>query len=127
MCWKGHSVANTGASALRQHDWDAIGAVVAAAVQGPFIDDGEFQTLFGVDRDQAAAVLATWPPADNQEEVAYTTINNSFVNLLGYPHGKLAQLEAMTGLAGQEIAGLFQRWRASQGGKPPNNYFSDLA
>jgi hypothetical protein len=127
MYWKGNSVANTGASALSQQDWDAIGAVVAAAVQGPFIDDGEFETLFGVDRNQAAEVLANWPPADDQEQVAYLTINDSFVNLLGYPHGKMARLEAMTGLAAPEIASLFQRWRASHGGSTPTDYFSDLA
>ena len=63
-----------------------IGQVLRAAVEGPFFEDWEFHTLFGLTRDEAAAVAAAWPNVDLRDGTVQLAITNSMVNLLGYPH-----------------------------------------
>jgi hypothetical protein len=48
---------------MRISDEDAkiIGQCLRAASDGPFFPDWEFHTLFGLEREEVAAVAASWP------------------------------------------------------------------
>jgi hypothetical protein len=64
-----------------------VAECLRAATDGPFFPDWEFQTLFGLERDEVRDVLARWPdPADPEEQ--WQAINGAMNLLLGYPHGK---------------------------------------
>ena len=67
------------------HDHIAIyKAVLHAAAHGPFFPDREFATIFGFDRAEIAQHAdAVREPLDAEQ---WRALNNSFNNLLGYPH-----------------------------------------
>lgn len=81
-------------SGLTAEQREIIRRAMDAAVNGPFFPDWEFSTLFGVSRNAAAASLARFPELSAQNEDDYLTVYNSIANLLGYPHGQWAELEA---------------------------------
>jgi 8-oxo-dGTP pyrophosphatase MutT (NUDIX family) len=60
-------------------------AVLHAAAHGPFFPDWEFSTIFGFDREQIAMHADTLSEPIGAEQ--WRALNNSFNNLLGYPHG----------------------------------------
>lgn len=45
------------------------------------------------------------------DEALEIAINNSFVNLLGYPHGKGRVLHDLSGVAVEELQKVFDKWR----------------
>lgn len=59
-----------------------------AAADGPFFPDWEFETLFGLDRNELKSIVNSWPNIDESDETVLLAINNSMANLIGYPHGK---------------------------------------
>jgi hypothetical protein len=63
-----------------------VGQALRAAVDGPFFPEWEFHTLFGLARSEVRAVAEAWPNVDSTDANAALAINNSLVNLVGYPH-----------------------------------------
>lgn len=57
-----------------------------ATVEGPFFPDREFHTLFGMERNEIARIMDMWPHVNKLDEKVNLAINNSIINLLGYPH-----------------------------------------
>ena len=84
-----------------------------AAVEGPFFPESEFQTLFGLDRSEVRTVLAAWPDLDESNDSVRLAINNSFVNLLGYPHGGESQWSQFISVSGDDVLRIFSVWRAT--------------
>ena len=87
---------------------------LVAAVEGPYFPDWEFQTLFGVKRAEVADVVRKWPAVDESRDVARLAIDNALANLLGYPHGRTAQLESELGVTTARLEQVFTKWRSSQ-------------
>ena len=82
-----------------------------AAAEGPFFDDEEFPSLFGLHRDELASIVYRWPNvADTDEDVALA-ISNSLGNLLGYPHYEGKKLQEMVGASDKELERIFNKWR----------------
>ncbi|QDE89427.1 hypothetical protein BHS06_10910 [Myxococcus xanthus] len=81
-----------------------------AAVEGPFFPDWEFPVLFGFDRTEVAAILASWPVWDDFKAQS-AAVNNSLNNLLGYPHKKWAQWPQSISGSPEEVDAVFTRWR----------------
>ena len=79
---------------LNAEEREVIRQAIDASVNGSFFPDWEFSTLFGVTREQAAASLARFPDLKAENEADCLTVYNSIANLLGYPHGQSAELEA---------------------------------
>src|SRR4029077_19527488 len=72
-------------SDLDQAEREVVRDCLRAAAEGPFFDDWEFHTLFGLKRDEVKNVLESWPNLDENNESVVLAINNSLNNLLGYP------------------------------------------
>ncbi len=72
---------------LGRHDRELVGKCLFACVEGPFFPDEEFQTLFGLTREEVGAVLAAWPDVDLLDAVVSLAVGNAINNLQGYPHG----------------------------------------
>lgn len=90
-----------------------------AAVEGPFFPDWEFSTLFGLERDEVRKILESWPHLDEQNNDVVLAINNSFNNLIGYPHGLHDNWSDFIPVDVAELARIFSKWR----GKQVQNYF----
>ncbi|QDF03971.1 hypothetical protein [Myxococcus xanthus] len=91
-------------------DEKIIEECLRAAVEGPFFPDWEFPVLFGLDRAEVAAILASWPVWDDPAKQKLA-INNSLNNLLGYPHKKWALWPQYISASPEEVKAVFARWR----------------
>lgn len=92
---------------------DRLLACLRAAADGPFFPDWEFQTLFGVTREDVRGVATGWPNVDDTNEMVRLAITNSLANLIGYPHGRDDELLAQVGLHREELPALLEEWRSS--------------
>lgn len=63
---------------LTEQEQRLILEAMTAILNGPYIDDAEFQTRLGIDRLQLREVLDTWPVIedDNEDSHACIAINN---------------------------------------------------
>ncbi|MFH1746772.1 MAG: hypothetical protein ABIG44_06970 [Planctomycetota bacterium] len=93
-----------------------------AAAHGPFFPDCEFQTIFGLERSEVAAIADDAPNIDDTIEDVSLAINNSMNNLLGYPHRQEQVWAEWISVSGDEVARIFVKWR----GNRPENYFDGL-
>ena len=82
---------------------------LTAAVRGPFFPDWEFQTLFGLEREDVAAVLERWPDpkCPEDQDVAVT---NALNYLLHYPHRQWGVWNDFISVAPREIVPVLARW-----------------
>jgi hypothetical protein len=74
---------------LDDREREVVRECLRAAVNGPFFPDWEFETLFGLDREEVRRVLLSWPTLNEADETVVPAINNSMNNLLGYPMGRI--------------------------------------
>lgn len=73
---------------LNQAESRVVAEVLRATADGPFFPDWEFPTLFGLEREDVREIADQWPLATVDPHVMAVAVNNSFNNLLGYPHHK---------------------------------------
>jgi hypothetical protein len=75
-----------------------VGLCLKAIVERSYIErDGEFHSVMGVWRDEAVLVATMWPEIDPRC-MPFLVVNNTLVNLLGFPHGQWATLSELVGL-----------------------------
>jgi hypothetical protein len=96
---------------LTPDDRDVVRQCLRAAVEGPFFPHLEFQTLFGLERSEVRTVLGAWPDLDESNDSVRLAINNSFANLLGYPHGCESQWPQFISVSGGDVSRIFHLWR----------------
>jgi hypothetical protein len=109
---------------ISAEDWAKIGRIVEVAANGPFFDDGEFETLFGVTREFVREMAAAWPEVDVSDQNTLVGINNSILHIVTYPHGKRERLPSLIGLSVEQISTLFKVFRESRGSPLPTDYLS---
>jgi len=80
---------------------------IKAIVEGPFIEDWEFQTLVGVSRAELAASVNGGSTKSDLSEPSL--IRNIAINLLGYPHGKETLLRSDFDLTTTELERLLNK------------------
>ncbi|QDE67637.1 hypothetical protein [Myxococcus xanthus] len=91
-------------------DEKIIEECLRAAVEGPFFSERAFPSVFGLDRAEVAAILASWPACDDLAKQKYA-INSTLNNLLGYPHKKWALWPQYISASPEEVKAVFARWR----------------
>lgn len=95
--------------ALTEKEKDTIKECLEATVNGPFFDEWEFQTLFGINRSQVNDVLSKWPKLDLENEDDYYVIRQSLAQLIGYPHRKEKKWSEFISKSPSEVRILFER------------------
>ena len=105
---------------VSQDDQDLICRALHAAVDGPYFPEWEFGALIGIDRSEVAEILADWPNAtvttsweSDPAKVQRIAVNNVLNNLIGYPHGRWAELKLRLGADPHEVRALLEHWHAS--------------
>ena len=106
-------------SDLTPSEQQTVRECLAAAANGPFFPDWEFQTLFGVERSEVKTILDAWPSIDETNESVFLAINNSMNNLIGYPHGREREWPQYISARPEDVARILQKWR----GERVSNYF----
>ena len=106
-------------SALSSDEIAIVGQCLRAAAFGPFFPDWEFSALFGVTRAEAQAVAERFPHVDEHDDEnrgcddTWLVINNTFVNLLGYPHGQDLAWSQYISATPAHVRRVYDRWRAT--------------
>lgn len=103
---------------LKASELEVVRDCLRAAVEGPFFPDWEFASLFGLDRRKLMSILQSGPDLNENDEAVVLAINNSFNNLLGYPHGLLDKLPDFTRVDSQELTRIYMK---SKGGSVRND------
>jgi hypothetical protein len=92
-----------------------VGLCLQAIVDGPYIEnDGEFHSVMGVSREQAAVISAAWPAVTSHDD-AFMVISNALSNLLGYPHGMWPDLARHLDATKQDLVTVLANWRDEDG------------
>lgn len=103
-------------SNLDDKEREVVRECLRAAVDGPFFPEWEFQTIFGLEREEVKEVLLAWPELDESDESVVMAINNCFNNLLGYPaKNKYENWPDFISVSHMELARIFDKWK----GRPP--------
>jgi hypothetical protein len=76
----------TASKSLSEQELAIVAKALRASVEGPFFPEDEFQTLFGVDRDEVASLLARFRNIDVNQEADFLVVNNALLWLVSYPH-----------------------------------------
>ena len=104
---------------------EVVRQCLAAAALGPFFPDWEFVTLFGVERKSVAATAEAWPDVDVSSSEVSLAVNNSFANLLGYPHGAEERWSDFISVTPIEVRRIFEKWRNQSTGQDSLNGRAD--
>lgn len=100
---------------LNEEERDVVRQCLRAAAESPFFPEWEFQTLFGLTRQEVKTVLISWPELDENDKLVIRAINNSFNNLLGYPARDKQELwPKYVSVSGMELARIFDKWKGRQ-------------
>lgn len=75
--------------------------------------------MFGLERSRLKKILQSWPDLNETDETVVLAINNSFNNLLGYPHGLHDNWSDYIPVDSQELARIYAKWK----GRSMRNYF----
>jgi hypothetical protein len=84
---------------------------LTAVVNGPFIVDNEFSTLFGLNRDEVNKVLLQWPNLDMRDLTVQLAINNSLNTLIGYPIDHSDRWSEYLSVSKEQLSRIFKQWR----------------
>jgi hypothetical protein len=108
---------------LTKDECETVLRCIRAIVEGPFLSEGDFHPIIGLERSEAAAVASRWSAVDESEEDVQLAINNSMNALLIWfgwqdedPDSASAIFRQWTGATPQEIERLFEKWRGSHKG-----------
>lgn len=105
-------------SSLSEEEKDVVQECLDAAVYGPFFDEEDFHALFGVTRDEAKVVADHFPKVDEFDDSyggnddSWLVINNTFANLLGYPHRLEKEWVRYISVSRERVEEIFIKWRS---------------
>jgi hypothetical protein len=107
--------------ALTEDERTLVLKCLRAVVEGPFISDGDFHSIFGLCRAEVAQVASRWPRVDESEAEVRQAINGSMNSLLIWfgwqdenPEQGETLLRQWTGVSAAEIERVFAKWRADR-------------
>jgi len=104
-------------SDLNEDEICIVAECLKAASHGPFFEDNEFHTLFGVTREEAQFVSDRFPNVDEHDDEAtgsddsWLVINNTLVNLIGYPHGKQSIWDQHISVPKTQVEEIYKKWK----------------
>jgi hypothetical protein len=97
---------------LDERERAVVRECLRASVEGPFFPDWEFETIFGLGREDVRKVLLSWPEVNESDDSVVRAINNSFNNLLGYPTKNKQEIwPKFISVSGIELARIFDKWK----------------
>jgi hypothetical protein len=76
---------------LTERDQQTVSECLRAAEQEDFFPEWEFETLFGMSRNQLSVVRNQWPDVDFCNPDVGAAVIGALNHLLGYPHGQDAR------------------------------------
>jgi len=100
---------------MSDQDKKVIGEALRAAVDGPFFPEWEFHTLFGLTTHEVRTITHAWPNVGLNDRTVALAVNNSFNNLLAYPHRQDFLWSQWISVDREELEELYSRIRGRSG------------
>lgn len=103
-------------TSLTEEEEAVVKECLIAAAYGPFFDEEDFYTLFGVSRVEAKLVADHFPNVDEFDDShggnddSWLVINNTFANLLGYPHRMEKEWAQYISVSRERVEEVFIKW-----------------
>lgn len=97
---------------LTQKEREIVAECLRAAATGPFFDDDDFHILFGLTRNEVKTIISEFPNIDDSDKLTKRAINNSFNNLIGFPHRKEKVWDEYISVSPAELERIFKKWKA---------------
>jgi hypothetical protein len=88
---------------------ELVGRCLYEAANGEYFPSWEFDTLIGADRAAVRRVASSWLTDQRISDAELGVTLSVLNNLLGYPHGREAELERAIGAQVSEVKSLFAR------------------
>ena len=96
---------------LENKEKEIVYECLKAVVYGPFIPDYVFHSLFGIEREDVKDVLDQWPEVDESSLNTNLAINNSMLNLWGYPHECKDEWSEWISVKPHEVYRILNKWK----------------
>ncbi len=104
-------------SSLEPRELEIVRSCLECIAGGEVIfHDFEFDAIMGVTVEEFFTIYDDWPLLDEADEKVLLVINNTFNNLLGYPHGLQLHWEQYVGHTVEEIGVVFGKWKSAREG-----------
>ena len=88
---------------IEQKDVELIGRCLRAVREKNFFPVWEFQTLFGIEKEDFVRSTIKWPNVDLDNQIVSNSVVGAMNHLLGYPHNMDDQLFQYTKATNQNI------------------------
>jgi hypothetical protein len=98
---------------LTVSDMHAFKEALTAAAEGPFFQDWEFHTLFGLERSELRCLASQFSVTSSVSSSVSFAISAACNNLLGYPHGQERAWPQWISVPPEELSAAYARLRAS--------------
>lgn len=95
---------------MRGDDRDLIHRALTACAEGPFFEEWEFHTLFGMDRSELRRCAVRWSEGASVDPEIRAAVGGALDNLLDYPHDRDSELETHLGISRSQLEEVFTRW-----------------
>jgi hypothetical protein len=95
-------------------DFSVLKECLRASADGPFFPDWEFNTLFGLERDQIRSIAEAFNESCPLSADVDLAIHNSLGNLLGYPHGQESAWSQWLSVSQADLQSVFSRWQTAR-------------
>lgn len=99
---------------LSEHERSVILECLRAVADGPFFGEA-FHSLMGLWPEEVARIVADWPQVDDSSEDVQLAINNSMLNLLGYPHRCEDVWSDWISVSKLEVGRVYAKWLGDPG------------
>jgi hypothetical protein len=96
---------------LTKEEQSAVVECLVASANGPFFDDDDFHILFGMHRNELLKIIDNLSHIDDTDEVTIRAINNSIINLMGFPHNKEKHWDKYISVPPAELERIFEKWK----------------
>jgi hypothetical protein len=85
-----------------------------ASARGPFFSDTDLSILLGLTRQDLLGLVARIPRIDDSEPEVRRAIAHALVDLVAYPHGKMADWGAWISVSPATVEQVYSRWQSLQ-------------
>jgi hypothetical protein len=100
---------------VNREDREVVLACLTAAIDQSLFPEWEFATIIGVTRQELSAMRDSWSLHELPSPAMQDAVANVLLNLIGYPHGRHAELNSMVGVSCSELERVLARWDGRAG------------
>jgi hypothetical protein len=96
---------------LTEIEMKIVGECLNAVAFSQLFDVWEFETLFGLTRNEIKIVAENFPDVDELDDDSGLAINNTFNNLIGYPNINKSEWAKYISVGPGTVSEIYEKWK----------------